>query len=85
MGVLQTLIAVALGGALTIASQVVISVLRTRDERRQKRDVAVAILRVYQFHFYAAQHLLKESLESGRWWSRRSSPSRCPVTRTCGR
>ncbi|AVZ71051.1 hypothetical protein SLUN_01075 [Streptomyces lunaelactis] len=70
MGVLQTLIAVALGGALTIASQVVISVLRTRDERRQKREVAVAILRVHQFHFYTAQHLLKESLESGRWWSR---------------
>lgn len=70
MGVLQTLIGVALGGVLTIASQVVISVLRTRAERRQKRDTAVAILRVHQFHFYAAQHLLKESLESGRWWSR---------------
>ncbi|MFJ1975242.1 hypothetical protein ACIO93_42210 [Streptomyces sp. NPDC087903] len=67
---LQTLIGVALGGALTIASQVVISVLRTKDEHRQRREAAVAILRVHQFHFYAAQHLLKESLESGRWWSR---------------
>ncbi|MFJ9968589.1 hypothetical protein [Streptomyces avermitilis] len=67
---LQTLIGVALGGALTIASQVVISVLRTRDERRQKHEAAVAIMRVHQFHFYAAQHLLKETLESSRWWSR---------------
>ncbi|MFD5017230.1 hypothetical protein [Streptomyces chartreusis] len=75
---LQTLIGVLLRGALTIASQVVISVLRSRDERRQKREAAVAILRVHRFHFYAAQHLLKDALESGRWWPREFEPFPLP-------
>jgi type II secretory pathway pseudopilin PulG len=65
---LQTLVGVIVGGTLTIVSQVMVDVLRTTAERRKERSAARAILRVQQLHLNTAQHLLKESLETGRWW-----------------
>ncbi|MGI8335050.1 hypothetical protein ACRYCC_34295 [Actinomadura scrupuli] len=67
---LQTLVGVIVGGTLTILSQLMVGVLQAKEQRRKERSTAIAILRVQQFHFYAAQHLLKESLETGRWWTR---------------
>lgn len=65
---LQTLVGVIVGGTLSILSQLMADVLRVRGQRRQERGAAVAVLRVQQLHFYSGELLIKQALETGRWW-----------------
>jgi hypothetical protein len=66
---LITFAAVVLGGVISILSQVTLDSVRQRSHKREKEAESQAAIRVIRFHFYAAQHVLKESLETGRWWS----------------
>ena len=62
-----TLVAVVVGGVLTMLAQIVLDGLRARAEKTARRDEIRAAVRVIRFHFYAAQHVLKAALESGLW------------------
>jgi len=65
---LDTLIGVIVGGLLTTLNQFAIDLFRGRSERRIAREKTIDIARIRQWHFYTAQHLLRESIESGHWW-----------------
>jgi hypothetical protein len=64
-----TLVAVVVGGVITMLAQIVLDSVRARAQRAARRDEIRAAVRVIRFHFYAAQHVLKAALETGLWWS----------------
>ncbi len=64
-----TLVAVVLGGVITILAQIVLDYLRGKSQKRREQDKIKAAVRVIRLYFYAAQHVLRESLETGFWWS----------------
>jgi hypothetical protein len=69
LNIMLTLAAVLLGGVITILSQVTLDAMRQKAQKHVKQAESQAAIRVIRFHFYAAQHVLRESLEAGRWWS----------------
>lgn len=66
----STLAAVVLGGMISIVSQLTLDGMRNRAIEKAKQKEAQAAVRVIRFHFYAAEQVLKEALETGRWWAR---------------
>ena len=64
-----TFIAVVLGGVISVLSQVTLDTTRARAEARRKSKEINAAIRVVRFTFYSAEYVLKEALETGRWWS----------------
>jgi hypothetical protein len=66
---LSTFIAVILGGLISVLSQVTLDATRTRAQARTKREEINTAIRVIRFTFYSAEYVLKEALETGRWWS----------------
>jgi hypothetical protein len=66
--VLATIIGVIVGGLISIASQVTVDRARHRAEKKKETSERLALLRVQMFYFYSVQHLLKDSLETGKWW-----------------
>jgi hypothetical protein len=65
----DTFVAVVLGGVISILSQVALDVTRARAQARKNRKEIMTAVRVIRFMLYSAQHVLKEALETGRWWS----------------
>lgn len=65
----STLAAVLLGGLITIVSQLTLDGMRNRALEKAKQKETRAAVRVIRFHFYAAQHVLREALETGFWWT----------------
>jgi len=66
--VVDTLVGVIIGGFLAIVSQVALDLLRARSARRSSHRDAVNAARIRQWLFYSTQHLVRDSIESGRWW-----------------
>ena len=64
-----TFVAVVLGGVISVLSQVTLDTTRARAEARRKSKEINAAIRVVRFTFYSAEYVLKEALETGRWWS----------------
>ena len=64
-----TFIAVVLGGVISVLSQVTLDTTRARAQARTKRKEITTAIRVIRFTFYSAEYVLKEALETGRWWS----------------
>lgn len=64
-----TLIAVVLGGVISVLSQVTLDATRARAQARTERQEITTAIRVIRFTFYSAEHVLREALETGRWWS----------------
>jgi hypothetical protein len=64
-----TLVAVVLGGLITMLAQVTLDYLRGKSQKRKEQDEIKTAIRVIRFYFYAAQHVLRESLQTGLWWS----------------
>ena len=62
-------VGVVLGAVITILGQLTLKEMQARTRKRKKQAQIKAAVRVIRFHFYAAQHVLKESLETGLWWS----------------
>ena len=50
-------------------AQILLDYLRGKTQKRKEEAEINATVRVIRFHFYAAEHVLKESLETGFWWS----------------
>lgn len=75
---LATLIGVIVGGLLTILSQLTVDFFRARSEKRAARESTIDLARIRQWHFYTTQHLLRDSIESERWWSGDESALRLP-------
>jgi hypothetical protein len=49
--------------------QVTLDYLRGKSQKRKEQDEIKTAIRVIRFYFYAAQHVLRESLQTGLWWS----------------
>ena len=64
-----TLLAVVVGGVITLLAQIALERLKESRKKRRKNEQSRAAVRVIRFHFFAAEHVLKRCLETGFWWS----------------
>jgi hypothetical protein len=64
-----TLLAVVIGGVITLLAQIALERLNESRKKRRKDEQSRAAVRVIRFHFFAAEHVLKRCLETGFWWS----------------
>jgi hypothetical protein len=69
LAMVGTFVAVVLGGVISVLSQVALDVTRARAQARKNRKEIMTAVRVIRFMLYSAQHMLREALETGRWWS----------------
>jgi hypothetical protein len=66
--VVGTLIGIAIGGLLAISVHALVVLLRTRSARRALRREFLNAARSRQGLFYSSQRLIRDSIESGKWW-----------------